>query len=55
MILLAGGKQKEGDYLNWIEQLKQSTNGVVLFGTSAPNLKKTILRSFYKGEVIIKL
>ena len=53
-ILIAGGKQKEGDNLNWIEQIKQSTNGVVLFGDSAKNLKKTILKYSYKGEIIVE-
>jgi len=54
MILLAGGQQKKGDCLNWIEQLKQSTNGVVLFGISASDLKEKILRSSYKGEIIVE-
>ena len=54
MILLAGGQQKKGDCLNWIEQLKQSTNGVVLFGVSASDLKEKILRSSYKGEIIVE-
>ena len=54
IILLAGGKLKEGDCHPWIEQLKQSTNGIVLFGISAKYLKKTILRSSYKGEIIVK-
>ena len=54
IILIAGGKQKKGDCLAWIEQLKQSTNGIVLFGFSAKDLKKTILQSSYEGEIIIK-
>jgi len=51
IILLAGGKQKKGDCLLWIEELKQSTNGIVLFGMSALDLKEKILRSSYKGEI----
>ena len=54
IILLAGGKLKKGDCITWIEQLKQSTKGVVLFGVSALDLKKSIVKSSYKGEVIIK-
>ena len=54
IILLAGGKRKQGDCLAWIEQLKQSSNGIVLFGVSARDLKNTILRSSYKGEIIVK-
>ena len=54
IILLAGGKQKQGDYFTWIEQIKQSTNGIVLFGISASDLKKKILLSSYKGEIIIE-
>ena len=54
IILLAGGKRKKGDCLNWIKQLKQSTNGIVLFGESAKELKKTILQSSYQGEIIVK-
>ena len=54
IILLAGGQRKKGDYLNWIEQIKQSTNGVVLFGVNAKDLKETILRSYYKGEIILE-
>ena len=54
IILLAGGKLKKGDCITWIEQLKQSTKAVVLFGGSALDLKKSIVKSSYKGEVIIK-
>ena len=53
-ILLAGGKQKEGNYITWIEQIQKSTNGIVLFGVSATDLKKLILSSSYKGEVVVK-
>ena len=53
-ILLAGGKQKKGDDLIWLEQIKKSTNGVVLFGVSALELKKAILKSSYEGEIIVK-
>tara|TARA_B100000945_G_scaffold26418_1_gene18429 strand:- start:259 stop:1668 length:1410 start_codon:yes stop_codon:yes gene_type:complete len=54
MILLAGGRKKKGNCLDWIEQLKQSTNGIVLFGESAKELKRTILKSSYQGEIMIK-
>ena len=54
VILIAGGKQKKGDHLTWIEQLKQSTNGIVLYGVSAKELKKTILSFSYAGEIIVK-
>ena len=54
IILLAGGVQKKGDYLPWMKQLKQSTNGIVLFGFSARDLKEALLMSSYKGEIIIK-
>jgi len=54
IILLAGGIQKKGDNLPWIQQIKQSTNGIVLFGVSANNLRKALLMSSYKGEIIVK-
>ncbi len=54
IILVAGGKQKKGDHGTWIKQIKKSTNGIVLFGVSATDLQKTILRSSYKGEIIVK-
>jgi len=54
IILLAGGIHKEGDYMPWLAQLKQSTNGIVLFGLSAENLKEALLTSSYKGEIIVK-
>ena len=54
IILLAGGIQKKGDYLPWMKQIKQSTNGIVLFGLSANNLKEALLMSSYKGEIIVK-
>ncbi len=54
IILLAGGIQKKGDYLPWMKQIKQSTNGIVLFGHSANNLKEALLTSFYKGEIVVK-
>ena len=53
-ILLAGGKHKKGDSLKWVEQIKKSTNAIVLFGASAKDLKKAILKSSYKGEVIVE-
>ncbi len=37
-----------------MKQIKQSTNGIVLFGLSANNLKKELLMSSYIGEIIIK-
>ena len=52
--LLAGGKQKKGDNLTWLKQIKESTSGIVLFGASAIDLKKTILSSAYNGEVVVK-
>ena len=54
IILLAGGIQKKGDYLPWMKQIKQSTNGIVLFGLSANNLKEALLMSSYTGEIIVK-
>ena len=54
IILVAGGIQKKGDYLPWIKQIKQSTNGIVLFGLSANNLKEALLMSSYAGEIIVK-
>ena len=54
IILVAGGIQKKGDYLPWIKQIKQSTNGIVLFGLSANNLKEALLMASYKGQIIIK-
>ena len=54
IILLAGGIQKKGDYLSWMRQIQQSTNGIVLFGLSANNLKEALLMSSYTGEIIVK-
>ena len=54
IVLLAGGIQKKGDYLSWMKQIKQSTNGIVLFGLSANNLKEALLMSSYTGEIIVK-
>jgi len=54
IILVAGGIQKKGDYLPWMKQIKQSTNGIVLFGLSANNLKEALLMSSYTGEIIVK-
>ena len=54
IILIAGGKLKQGDPILWIEQIKKSTNGIVLFGMSAQELKIEILRASYKGEIIVK-
>ena len=52
--MLAGGIQKKGDYLSWMKQIQKSTNGIVLFGLSAKNLKEALLVSSYSGEVIVK-
>ncbi len=54
IILVAGGIQKKGDYLPWIKQIKQSTNGIVLFGHSANNLKEALLMYSYTGKIIVK-
>ena len=53
-ILLAGGIQKKGDYQLWINQIKQSTRGIVLFGISGENIKQALLVSSYKGEIVVK-
>tara|TARA_B100000214_G_C23906550_1_gene599147 strand:- start:4 stop:1212 length:1209 start_codon:yes stop_codon:yes gene_type:complete len=53
-ILIAGGIQKQGDCLDWTEQIKKYTKGIVLFGISAKELKEKILNSSYKGELILK-
>ncbi len=53
-ILIAGGKQKIGACLNWIEQLKHSTNAIVLFGVDGIELKNLIELSSYKGEIVLK-
>ncbi len=54
IVLIAGGIRKKGDHQNWIEQLKLSTNGIVLFGVSAEYLRQIILKSSYKGEIFIE-
>ena len=37
-----------------MRQIQQSTNGIVLFGLSANNLKEALLMSSYTGEIIVK-
>ena len=54
IVLLAGGIQKKGDHEPWMKQIKQSTNGVVLFGQNANKLKEALLMSSYTGEIIVK-
>tara|TARA_Y100001968_G_scaffold321429_1_gene355814 strand:- start:1836 stop:3245 length:1410 start_codon:yes stop_codon:yes gene_type:complete len=54
IILIAGGQQKKGDHLSWVQQIKQTTNGIVLFGCSAKKLKEKIQRSSYQAEIIVK-
>ena len=54
IVLLAGGIQKKGDHEPWMKQIKQSTNGVVLFGQNANKLKEALLMSSYKGAIIVK-
>ena len=54
IILIAGGKRKKGDCLNWIEEIKKSTNGVILFGDCAKGLKETISDYSYKGKIIVE-
>lgn len=53
-VLIAGGKKKKGDPSNWIQQIKQSTKGVILFGKSAHSLRTLIKQSGYKGVIIVK-
>ena len=53
-VLIAGGEKKKGDPSIWIEQIKQSTNGINLFGKSANSLKDSIIQSGYKGVIIVK-
>ena len=54
IILLAGGIQKKGSHLPWIEQIKKSTFGVMLYGASAEELKKALVISSYEGEIMVK-
>ena len=37
-----------------MRQIQQSTNGIVLFGLSANNLKEALSRASYRGEIIVK-
>ncbi len=53
-ILIAGGEKKKGDTSTWIQEIKQSTKGVILFGKSANSLRVLIKKSDYKGVIIVK-
>ncbi len=50
IIVIAGGRRKEGDFKNWLAQLKKNTCGIILFGESGNFLKDIIRNSGYKYE-----
>ena len=52
-IVLAGGETKRGDATNWLDQLRKSSIGVVLFGSGRNELKLLIKESGFSGEVIV--
>ena len=54
VVLIAGGMHKKGDSFFWTEQVKQSTNGLVLFGISATHLKAIVQNSSYDGTLVVK-
>ncbi len=51
IVLIAGGKLKEGDPKKWIEEINKSTSVVVLFGECAKELSTKIKQSKYKGTI----
>ncbi len=53
-VLIAGGERKKGDPSMWLQQIKHSTKGIILFGKSANSLKVSILQSGYKGVLTVK-
>ncbi len=50
-ILLSGGQSKKGDASTWLNNIKNKSCGVVLFGEDALLLQQLIRDSKYKGEV----
>ncbi len=50
-IVIAGGEIKKGEPSEWISTLHKRVNGLILFGSSATNLRSLIQSSKYSGEL----
>ncbi|WP_320663979.1 UDP-N-acetylmuramoyl-L-alanine--D-glutamate ligase [Prochlorococcus sp. MIT 1223] len=53
LVVLAGGKIKQGEPSKWLEQLNKSACSIYLFGESAQSLKELILESGFKAHLSI--
>ena len=51
-IVLAGGQLKKGDPSQWVDQIKRSALGVVLFGSGAQVLEKNLKEADFKGYLL---
>tara|TARA_Y100001968_G_scaffold312960_1_gene336664 strand:+ start:6102 stop:7511 length:1410 start_codon:yes stop_codon:yes gene_type:complete len=52
-IVIAGGKEKQGDPLDWLEQLNKKAYGIILYGSCASKFKNIIKSSGFKKEIYI--
>ncbi len=50
-LVLAGGQIKEGNSSNWLNELQSKASGIILFGSSANELKALIQAYGYKGKL----
>ena len=53
IIVIAGGEEKQGDYSEWVNQIKKRACGVVLFGSCAARFESILRFSGFKKEINI--
>jgi len=50
-IIIAGGRQKNGNSNLWTETIKQKCHSIFVYGECADNLKELLLSSGFKGKI----
>ena len=53
LIIISGGRKKEGEHKAWSEIINQKCNSIFLFGESADELKKLLLEIDFKKQIFI--
>tara|TARA_B100000674_G_C37301068_1_gene672095 strand:- start:268 stop:591 length:324 start_codon:yes stop_codon:yes gene_type:complete len=55
MILISGGRIKDGNHDLWVDTVKQHCHSIFLYGESAKKLKEYLIVKDFKKEIFISL
>ena len=51
LIIISGGRKKEGDYKKWVKTISQKCTSIFLFGESAYELKLILIKEEFKKQI----